>query len=157
MAEAVSLRVADDADAEAIAALTRAAYAKWVEVVGREPLPMTVDYAEAVRRHRFDLLYADGRLAALIETVPQGEALLIVNVAVHPAAQRSGFGRRLLALAEDLARDAGLRGTRLYANKLMAANIRLYASLGYAVEREEPLNGGVAVHMVKPGARPSPQ
>ncbi|HEV2531494.1 GNAT family N-acetyltransferase [Phenylobacterium sp.] len=145
-----TIRQAGLGDAAAIAALTRAAYAKWVPLIGREPLPMTVDYAEAVRRHRFDLLEAEGSLAALIETTPQDAALLIVNVAVRPDAQGRGFGVRLLKLAEALAVEAGLPAMRLYTNALFAENLRLYASLGYGVEREEALNGGTAVHMVKP-------
>ena len=48
------------ADAAAIRDLTRAAYAKWIPVIGREPMPMIADYDEAVRRHRFDLLEAGG-------------------------------------------------------------------------------------------------
>jgi len=37
------------ADASAIRALTREAYAKWVPVIGREPKPMMADYAKAVQ------------------------------------------------------------------------------------------------------------
>jgi ribosomal protein S18 acetylase RimI-like enzyme len=144
------VRRATAADAGAIGALTREAYAKWGPVAGREPLPMKVDYAEAVEVHRFDLLEADGALAALIETVREGDELLIVNVAVRPSFQGRGHGVRLMRLAEDLAREAGLTGTRLYTNKLFAENIRLYERLGYAIEREEALNGGVAVHMARP-------
>ena len=51
---------------------------KWkLRGIGREPKPMTADYAEAVRKHRFDLLYSQGTLAALIETNPQSDHLLI--------------------------------------------------------------------------------
>jgi GNAT superfamily N-acetyltransferase len=147
------LRLAAPTDATAIRDLTREAYAKWIVVTGREPLPMGVDYADALRRHRFDLLEVGGDLAALVETTPEDDWLLVVNVAVRPAFQGNGYGRRLLAQAETLAAEAGHRGTRLYTNKLFNANLRLYASLGYQVEREEALNGGVAVHMAKPLAR----
>jgi len=147
---AVSLRQATAADAGAIRDLTREAYAKWVKVVGREPLPMTVDYAEAVRWHRFDLLFEGGALAALIETLPQGDELLIENVAVRPAFQKRGYGVRLLKLAEALAAEGGPTGTRLYTNALFAENIRLYLALGYTIEREETLGGRTTVHMVKP-------
>jgi ribosomal protein S18 acetylase RimI-like enzyme len=150
VAETVTLRRAGDADAEAIGEVTREAYAKWVAVIGREPLPMTVDYAAAVRRNRFDLLFVGDRLAALIETTPEADQLLIVNVAVRPAFQGQGYGVRLLTLAEQLAEAAGLAGTRLYTNKRFVENLRLYAALGYGVEREEALSGGVAVHMAKP-------
>ncbi len=149
MVDVVTLRAAHDADADAIRTLTREAYAKWVVVIGREPLPMTVDYTAAIKKHRFDLLYVDSCLAAVIETVPQGDFLLIENVAVAPSWQGRGFGKRLLKHAEDLAASSGLKGTRLYTNKLFSANLCLYEALGYQWEREEELNGGIAVHMSK--------
>ena len=149
MDEATFLRPAGAADSGAIRALTHAAYAKWIEVAGRPPLPMTVDYAQAVLDHRFDLLFAGETLAAVIETTPDGDQLLIVNVAVHPDFQGRGFGVRLLRLAEDLAAQAGLTGVRLYTNRLFEPNIRLYASLGYRIDREEVMPHAVAVHMSK--------
>jgi len=85
----------------------------------------------------------------VIETVLEGDFLLIENVAVAPTFQGRGFGKRLLKHAEELAAASGLKGTRLYTNKLFSANLRLYEALGYQVEREEELNGGVAVHMSK--------
>jgi ribosomal protein S18 acetylase RimI-like enzyme len=144
------IRLATPEDAKAIAQLTREAYAKWVAVIGREPLPMQVDYAEALRRHRIDLMESEGGLVGLIETVPAGDLLLIVNVAVRPDCQKRGFGVRLVAHAEALARESGLAGLRLYTNARFAENIRFYERLGFAREREAPLAGGVAVYMVKP-------
>jgi len=148
----VRLRIAGAADAEAIRTLTREAYAKWVPIAGREPLPMQADYHEAVTRHRFDLAYQGDALVALIETAPEGDQLLIVNVAVRPGFQKRGLGVRLLKLAEQLAAEAGLKGTRLYTNKLFAENIRLYESLGYHIESEETLPVGVRVNMAKPAS-----
>jgi ribosomal protein S18 acetylase RimI-like enzyme len=151
MDDDVSQRIAGPADAPAIAALTQEAYAKWVPIAGRRPLPMDVDYAAAVLEHRFDLLEAGGQLAALIETTPDGDQLLIVNVAVKPALQGRGLGVRLLRHAEVLARAAGLTGTRLYTNRLFEANIALYAALGYRLDREETVAPGVVrVDMSKP-------
>ena len=147
--EQVTVRRAGPTDADAIAALTRDAYAKWVPLIGREPLPMAVDYARAVLDHRFDLLFAGGDLAALIETTPQGADLLIVNVAVRPSFQKRGFGVRLMRLAESLAAEAGLSGLRLYTNQRFAENIALYQALGYAVEREEESALGVTTYMAK--------
>ena len=143
------LRQGTAADVPAIRALTRAAYAKWVPVTGREPLPMTADYDDAIQQHRFDLLHLDGELAALIETVAKPDHLLIENLAVAPPFQGRGLGRRMMAHAEALAAGAGLAEIRLFTNKLFAENIRLYTALGYRVDREETLNGGTAVHMSK--------
>lgn len=136
-------------DVAAIKALTRSAYAKWVPLIGREPLPMRADYSDAIAKHRFDLLFIGSGLAALIETEPRQDDLFIENVAVAPNFQGRGFGRKLIAHAEHFAAQAGLAYVRLYTNSRFEENLRLYASLGYAVEREEALNGGVAIHMVK--------
>ena len=150
MSEAGELRRAVASDAPAIRALTREAYAKWVPLIGREPKPMTADYSEAVRRHRIDLLHLDGVLAALIETIAEADHLLIENVAVSPAFQGRGLGRKLMAHAEHIAAASGFGETRLYTNKLFAENIALYRKLGYRVDREEVLTIGIAVHMSKP-------
>src|SRR5258707_15069259 len=99
----VKLIQALEGDAAAIRKLTRTAYAKWVPVIGREPKPMTADYAEAVRKHRFDLLYVEGELAALIETIPEADHLLVENVAVAPAFQGGGHRREAGAPVEELA------------------------------------------------------
>lgn len=147
--DAYSLHPATTADVAAIRSLTRTAYAKWVPLIGREPLPMTADYEVAVRRHRIDLLRLDGELVALIEMIPQAAHVLIENVAVSPAHQGRGLGRRLLAHAERVARSLGHAEIRLYTNKLFVANLRLYEQLDYVVDREETWSGGVIVHMRK--------
>lgn len=150
MSEAISLRPATAEDAGAIRTLTREAYARWVPVLGREPLPMTADYGKAVEKHRIDLLYLDERLVALIEMIPQAGHLLIENIAVSPAFQGRGLGHRLLAHAEQVAASLGYSVIRLYTNRLFAENLRLYRKYGYEVEREEAFRGGFVVHMSKP-------
>jgi ribosomal protein S18 acetylase RimI-like enzyme len=145
----ITMREAVAADAAAVRALTREAYTKWVAMTGREPLPMRVDYVEALAQHRFDLLEEDGVLVALIETERNDDHLLIVNVAVAPSHQKRGLGRQLLAHAEALARQERLVTLRLYTNARMVENIALYKSLGYAIDREEPAGTSIQVHMSK--------
>ena len=150
MSEPKTLRRAESADVATIRALVRDSYAIWVPVIGREPRPMTADYDKAVRDHRIDLLYLGDTLAALIETIEEPGCTLIENVAVAPAFQGKGLGRYLLAHAEALAVAAGHTRIRLFTNKLMEANQRLYAAVGYGVDGEEPFPGAIAVHMSKP-------
>jgi len=38
---------------------------------------------------------------------------------------------------------------RLYTHQRFEENLRLYASLGYEVEREEAVSGGILIHMAK--------
>lgn len=145
----VSIRTATKDDVVAVTELTRAAYAKWVPVIGREPLPMRADHAVAISRHRIDLLCIGPDIVALVETVFRKGDLLIENVAVAPSFQGKGYGRHMIAHAEQLARQADLAFVRLYTNARFEENLLLYASLGFEVEREEALNGGVAIHMRK--------
>ena len=144
-----TLRTATPADAAAIRGLTRAAYARWVPLIGREPKPMGADYDAAVRAHRIDLLEIDGALAALIEMIPAADHLLVENIAVAPERQGRGLGRRLLAHAEDVAAALGVAEIRLYTNQRFAENIALYRRCGYRVTQEEVLAHGVATHMAK--------
>lgn len=149
MSRAVEFRRATAEDAAAIRELTRAAYARWVPLIGREPMPMTADYEAAVRDHRFDLLFVDGTLAGLVETIDEGEVLLVQNVAIAPALQGQGLGRMLMGMAEAVARELGRRRMRLFTNQRFAANVRLYQSLGYAIDREEASALGVTTYMSK--------
>lgn len=146
------LRRATPADAEAVRDLTRAAYAQWISVLGREPKPMTADYDAAVRDHVVDMLHLDGKPAALIEMRPEADHLLVVNVAVSPAYQGHGYGRALLAHAEELTRSLGLRELRLYTSTHLTENVKLYKRVGYKVDREEEASPqlGIFVYMSKP-------
>ncbi len=81
---------------------------------------------------------------------PEADHLLIVNVAVSPAYQGRGYGRALLAHAEELTRSLGLGEVRLYTNGRFIENLKLYERVGYRVDREEVSpHLGVAVYMSK--------
>ena len=136
-------------DAARIRDLTRAAYAKWIAAIGREPLPMQADYQRAVVEHTIDLLTVSGALAGLIETILRPDHLWIENVAVAPEWQGRGYGRLLLNHAERRAIQAGRPEIRLLTNQAFAANLELYAKLGYVIDRTEPFRGGTVVHMSK--------
>ena len=145
----VVMRRAGLADAGAITALTRAAYAKWVPVIGREPLPMAVDYSVAVLAHRIDVLDDAGRLLGLVETVLQPDHVLVENLAVAEAAQRRGYGRAMLRHVEQIATEAGVGEVRLYTNQAFVQNVKFYQALGFRIDREQPFLGGVTTYMSK--------
>ena len=127
----LAFRSAAPGDAAAIRALVRAAYAKWVPVLGREPRPMQADYEAAVREHDFDIAERDGAMIALIETMLRDDHLWIENIAVAPVAQGQGLGTLLLERTEARARAAGRQELRLLTNGRMAANIALYRRVGF--------------------------
>lgn len=153
----IEIRPATAEDAAGIRALTRAAYAKWVPLIGREPLPMQADYERAVAEHTIDLLIVDGALAGLVETILRPDHLWIENVAVTPEQQGRGFGRLLLDHAERRVLQSGRVQIRLPTNQAFAANLALYAKLGYALDRTESFRGGTTVHMSKRIEPPEPR
>jgi GNAT superfamily N-acetyltransferase len=144
------LRRAGVTDAGAVSDLTRAAYAKWVPVIGREPLPMQADHARAVAEHVVILCEDGPVLMALIELIPAEEHLLIENLAVHPHAQGRGLGETLLRHAEDVARSLGLAEMRLYTNAAFTSNLGFYARRGYEEYRRDAMvPGSITVFMRK--------
>src|ERR1700728_3456374 len=132
-APSIEIRPAVLEDAAGIRALTRAAYAKWAALIGREPLPMQADYERAVAEHTIDLLVVDGALAGLLETILRLDHLWIENVAVAPEQQGRGLGRLLLNHAEKRALEAERLDIRLLTNQAFTANVELYAKRGYAI------------------------
>ena len=145
----ISLRQAGASDAPACRALSRAAYAKWVPLIGREPWPMTADYDAALRSHRIDLLYDGVALAGVIETINKPDHLLVENLAVAPDHQGRGHARTLMAHAERLAPANGHQEIRLYTNSRFATNIALYQRLGFEISHIEAIHIGEVTHMRK--------
>jgi ribosomal protein S18 acetylase RimI-like enzyme len=111
--------------------LARAAYQKYVARIGRQPAPMTADYAQAVAGGHSWVAEHAGQVVAILVLEPAADHLLVDNVAVAPDRQGSGLGLALLHLAEQQARQAGLPEVRLYTNESMTENLAFYARRGY--------------------------
>ncbi len=146
----LTLRTASTADIAAVGALIQAAYAPWVEVIGAVPKPMQDDYAKAIAQGRVDVYDAPQGIAAILMLVEQPGAMLLENIAVAPWAQGQGIARRLIQLAEDRARAAGLPRIHLYTHARMVSNIALYQRAGYAITHEGTEHGLTRVYMEKP-------
>jgi ribosomal protein S18 acetylase RimI-like enzyme len=145
-----ALRRATAADAEKLTALVRAAYARHVSVIGREPLPMTADWARLLCEQEIWILEGSaGEAVASLALDVQADHVLVWSVAVAPAQQQRGLGRRLMAFAEERASALQRAELRLFTNARMAENIALYRRLGYREVRREELPDRVVVHMSK--------
>lgn len=149
MSAASAFRRAVAGDAATLGQITRDAYAKWVGLIGREPLPMTFDYAHILKSRHVELSTTDKEVSGLIDFDARPGHFLIENLAVAPKNQGAGLGAALLGHCETLALLGGCREVRLYTNRLFAQNIRFYERRGYAVTLEEPFKGGILVHMSK--------
>ena len=149
MIDAFNIKRGEVADVDTIREFTRDAYAKWVPLIGREPLPMSANYEQTIKSNRFDLFYQNEQLVALLETIKKENHLLIENLCVSPTKQRMGIGKSLLNHAEYLAKISGYESIRLDTNKLFTGNVDLYTHHGYKIDWEKPINGGILVHMYK--------
>lgn len=128
-----AVRPATSADVAAVQALAVAAYRDYLPRIGRAPAPMNADYAAAIRCGQvWVAVTGDEQIVGLLVLVPRSDHLLLENVAVLPSAQHGGIGARLLALAEERARAAGLDEMRLYTNEAMSENLAYYRTHGYA-------------------------
>jgi N-acetylglutamate synthase-like GNAT family acetyltransferase len=129
--EDMLVRRAVAADADAAGQLVRAAYAHYVPRIGREPVPMALDYARIVADGATWVAEESGRIVGVLVLEHFDDHVLIENLAVLPAAQGAGVGSRLLRHAEDEARARGVREVRLYTHELMTENQAYYPRRGY--------------------------
>ena len=136
--EQVTIDRASLEDVPAMVALVRAAYAPYVERIGREPAPMAADYAAEVDAGQVLLARNADHLLGFLVCHPSADHLLIENLAVDPHAQGAGVGGRLLDRAEAEARALGLAELRLYTNAKMTENLGYYRRRGFhEVDRRE--------------------
>jgi GNAT superfamily N-acetyltransferase len=89
------------------------------------------DYAARVSEGAVWVIEEGSTIAGIIVLLPRPGYLLLDNIAVAPARQGAGLGRRLLAFAEAEAVRRGYNEIRLYTHQKMTENQRRYAALGY--------------------------
>jgi ribosomal protein S18 acetylase RimI-like enzyme len=141
------MRLATPADLPVIRDIVTAAYTRYLDRMDRPPAPMLADYAAEVESGR--LWVAGDPVTGLIELIENAGSLHIANVAVHPAAQGTGLGRRLMEFAEEQARQRGLARLDLYTNEVMTENQAIYARLGYRETARRTEDGYHRVYMDK--------
>jgi len=143
------IRLAGSGDLEAVRSLVHDAYAHYVPRIGRQPGPMRDDYERRIAAAQVWLLEGDRTLLGLVVLEDQDGFLLLDNVAVAPAAQGRGFGRKLMTFAEEEATRRGFDEIRLYTHILMVENIALYQRLGFVETARVHEKGFDRVYMAK--------
>lgn len=92
------------------------------------------DLADARRNPTSTVLVAHDATSAVVGSVLagyEGHRGWLYYVAVAPALQGTGLGRRLVTAAEDWLRDAGASKVRLMVRSTNTAVVGFYAKLGY--------------------------
>jgi GNAT superfamily N-acetyltransferase len=138
----VGMRPATGRDASAMTALMKAAYGIYVPRLGGSIPPLTADYDEELQTHDVWVIEERGALCGALILSPRADHMLLVNVAVDPASQGRGLGRRLIEKAEDETRKQGYTELHLFTHAGMSENIALYTRLGWH-EYERRADSGV--------------
>ena len=126
------MRLALPEEAEAVRTLSAAAYLPvYLPLYGRPPMPAREDYAPRIARGEVWVSDIDARLAAVFVLERQVDHLLLYSIAIHPAFQGQGLAAKLLAFADDRAKEADFKEIRLYTNEKMLRNQAIYARAGY--------------------------
>jgi N-acetylglutamate synthase-like GNAT family acetyltransferase len=150
------VRRARRSDVKAIERLVRDAFGKYTGRIGRAPAPMAADYDHAVQTSRVWVLetVADQpdppRIVGVVVTENLGDHLLLDSIAVDPDEQGRGYGARLMARADQDARDLGLPEIRLCTNKSMTENLVFYPRHGYTETARARQDGYDRVFFAKP-------
>jgi ribosomal protein S18 acetylase RimI-like enzyme len=145
-----TVRPASEHDASAVRSVVSAAYAHYIQRLGKPPGPMLDDYEQRVADHQVWVLEDADRIAGIIVLETGPDALLLDNIAVLPDCQGKGIGRALIEFAEAEALRRGYAAIRLYTHVLMTENIALYQRIGFVETHRISEKGYDRVYMTKP-------
>jgi ribosomal protein S18 acetylase RimI-like enzyme len=135
------IRPARAQDAATVAAIAHAAYVKYVPRIGRQPAPMSTDYAASIAAGHVTVIERNETVAGYLIGGPDGESFFIKNIAVDPVHQGNGLGGALLRYAVAEACSLKLSSVRLCTNAAMTENRALYEHFGF-VETHRALEHG---------------
>ena len=143
------IRVAHEAEAQAVRDIVHAAYRHYIDRIGKPPEPMLDDYAQRIAAGQVWVLEDARRIVGILvlEAGPQG--VLLDNVAVLPDCQGKGYGRALIDFAASEALRRGFSAISLYTHALMTENIALYRRIGFSETHRASERGYDRVYMTR--------
>jgi N-acetylglutamate synthase-like GNAT family acetyltransferase len=136
---AIEIRMADEFDLAALMALVNGAFQVESYFITGERLTKerTREYFE---RGKFLLAEEDGALKGCVYVELHGDRSYLGLLSVDPGVQKTGLGRRLVAAAEEFAREMGSHQMDLTVVNLRTELPPFYRRLGYAEEGTQPIH-----------------
>jgi N-acetylglutamate synthase-like GNAT family acetyltransferase len=138
----VRVRLAETADSDALVRLINQAFAVEKMVIEGERID-----SEKVRvlfeTGEFLLLYEAEQLLGCVYVEVKNKRGYLGLLAVQPGRQKSGFGRRLAAAAEDFLRKAGCEAVDLRIVSARAELPPIYERLGYVASGMAPIPNSI--------------
>ncbi len=144
------IRKAGAEEADAVRDVVRAAYQRYVAVIGTQPAPMMDDFAARIAADQVWVMDDTGTIAGVLVLENGPDHFLLDNIAIAPDRQGRGFGRLLLDFAEAEAVRNGWNTITHYTNALMVENIAINQHRGYFEQGRRTEQGFNRVYMAKP-------
>ena len=149
------IRMATEADAEAIYSITREAFRKYCEMAGLSDIEALHETVEDVRR---DIGEKTIIVAYLGDTVvgslrltfdDDAKTVYVSRFGVSRQYRNNGIGKALSNVADMLAKGRGMKRARLHTAAKLAEIVRFYYSRGYYIESVSGERGYLRAEMVK--------
>jgi putative acetyltransferase len=146
----MTIRLAEEHDAEGISATLRAAFAEFKTLYTPPAFSATTPSADQIAER-----FAEGpiwiaeladTIVGTVATVPKGSELYIRSMAVRPSARGSGIGARLLNTVEAFAAAHRYRRLLLNTAPFLLAAVQLYERHGFRYTGEQPDLFGTQLH-----------
>ncbi len=136
-ADTIRVRAAREGDTDAIVSIVNEAYlVEAFFVAGDRTHPAEV--RDLIRAGQCYVADDDGRVVGCVEVAAKDGRGYFGMLAVSPAIQGRGLGRRLITFAEDTARQAGCAVMDIKVVSVRGDLVKFYESLGYVATGTEP-------------------
>ena len=138
----ITIRLAQDPDAEAISFLLHDSFAEYESLYNPESFAATAILSEQVSKRidegRVWVAVSDKQVLGTVSVIPKGDTLYIRGMAVLPVARGQRIGERLLTTVEKFATKGGFRRMLLSTTPFLDRAIRLYQNFGFQRTSEGP-------------------
>lgn len=145
----MTFRFADESDQEALLTLINHAFAVEAFFIRGDRLSRQ-RLQQHMRAGRFLLAEEDGQLLGCVYVELHGDHAYLGLLSVDPARQNTGLGRRMVASAEEFAREMGARRMDLTVVNLRIELPPWYQKLGYALAGTEPIREEMVPRVTQP-------
>jgi GNAT superfamily N-acetyltransferase len=143
------MRFAEESDLPALMALINEAFKVEAFFIVRDRLTPEETLAY-FRKGRFLLSEEDGALRGVVYVEMRGDRSYLGLLSVDPSLQKSGLGRRLMAAAEEFAREMGSHHMDLTVVNLRTELPPFYRKLGYTEDGTEPIRPDMVPRITQP-------
>ncbi len=145
----MSLRFAEETDLPTLTALINQAFKVEAFFIVRDRLT-SEEARQYFDKGRFLVADDNGSLAGVVYVELRGDRSYLGLLSVDPARQKSGLGRRLMAAAEEFAREMGAHHMDITVVNLRTELPPFYRKLGYTEDGTAPVRPEMIPRLLQP-------